>query len=80
MGGTGKYVNARGYAIVKTFTGGTGNTQQPHQFTNGLETVLECTKNNKITKGEKKKEDQHGHLNLVVPNQRLQNKQNKGFK
>ncbi|CAF1924148.1 dirigent protein 25 [Brassica napus] len=43
MGGTGKYVNARGYAIVKTFTGGTGNTQQPHQFTDGLETVLECT-------------------------------------
>ncbi|KAJ0244844.1 Dirigent protein 25 [Hirschfeldia incana] len=43
MGGTGKYVNARGYAIVKTFTGATGNTQQPHQFTDGLETVLECT-------------------------------------
>ncbi|KAF2555989.1 hypothetical protein F2Q68_00013040 [Brassica cretica] len=43
MGGTGKYVNARGYAIVKTFTGGIGNTQQPHQFTDGLETVLECT-------------------------------------
>ncbi|WZZ56785.1 hypothetical protein YC2023_056892 [Brassica napus] len=44
MGGTGKYVNARGYAIVKTFTGGTGNTQQPHQFTDGLETVLEWEK------------------------------------
>ncbi|CAH2038634.1 unnamed protein product [Thlaspi arvense] len=43
MGGTGKYVNARGYAIVKTFTGGTGNQQQPHQFTDGLETVLQCT-------------------------------------
>ncbi|CAF2260978.1 hypothetical protein HID58_031157 [Brassica napus] len=43
MGGTGKYVNARGYAVVKTYTGGSGNTQQPHQFTDGLETVLECT-------------------------------------
>ncbi|CAN8295096.1 unnamed protein product [Cochlearia groenlandica] len=43
MGGTGKYVNARGYAVAKTFTGGNGNTQQPHQFTDGLETVLECT-------------------------------------
>ncbi|KAG7653449.1 Dirigent protein [Arabidopsis suecica] len=44
MGGTGKYVNARGYAIVKTFTGSSGTQQQqPHQFTDGLETVLECT-------------------------------------
>ncbi|KAL1201960.1 Dirigent protein 25 [Cardamine amara subsp. amara] len=44
MGGTGKYVNARGYAIAKTFTGATGTQQQqPHQFTDGLETVLECT-------------------------------------
>uniref|UniRef100_A0A1J3HUT8 Dirigent protein n=1 Tax=Noccaea caerulescens TaxID=107243 RepID=A0A1J3HUT8_NOCCA len=43
MGGTGKYVNARGFAIVKTFTGSTGNQQQPHQFTDGLETVLQCT-------------------------------------
>ncbi|KAG2320158.1 hypothetical protein Bca52824_013371 [Brassica carinata] len=43
MGGTGKYVNARGYAVVKTYTGGSGNTQQPHQFTDGLETVMECT-------------------------------------
>lgn len=44
MGGTGKYVNARGYAIVKTFTGSSGiQQQQPHQFTDGLETVLECT-------------------------------------
>ncbi|KAF8102217.1 hypothetical protein N665_0200s0011 [Sinapis alba] len=42
MGGTGKYVNARGFAIVKTFTGSSG-TQQPHQFTDGLETVLQCT-------------------------------------
>ncbi|ESQ36124.1 hypothetical protein EUTSA_v10007858mg [Eutrema salsugineum] len=43
MGGTGKYVNARGYAIVKTFTGGSGNQQQPHRFTDGLETVMQCT-------------------------------------
>ncbi|KAG2320157.1 hypothetical protein Bca52824_013370 [Brassica carinata] len=43
MGGTGKYVNARGYAVVKTYTGGSGNSQQPHQFTDGLETVMECT-------------------------------------
>ncbi|XP_010414493.1 PREDICTED: dirigent protein 10-like [Camelina sativa] len=46
MGGTGKYVNARGFAIVKTFTGSSGSgTQQnqPHQFTDGLETVLQCT-------------------------------------
>ncbi|CAH2060237.1 unnamed protein product [Thlaspi arvense] len=44
MGGTGKYVNARGFAIVKTFTGSSGTqTQQPHQFTDGLETVLQCT-------------------------------------
>jgi len=44
MGGTGKYVNARGFAIVKTFTGSSGTQQQqPHQFTDGLETVLECT-------------------------------------
>lgn len=44
MGGTGKYVNARGYSIVKTFTGSSGTQQQqPHQFTDGLETVLECT-------------------------------------
>lgn len=44
MGGTGKYVNARGFAIVKTFTGSSGLQQnQPHQFTDGLETVLECT-------------------------------------
>ncbi|KAF8046573.1 hypothetical protein N665_3607s0002 [Sinapis alba] len=44
MGGTGKYVNARGFAIVKTFTGSSGTQQQqPHQFTDGLETVLQCT-------------------------------------
>ncbi|CAE6018374.1 unnamed protein product [Arabidopsis arenosa] len=44
MGGTGKYVNARGFAILKTFTGSSGTQQnQPHQFTDGLETVLECT-------------------------------------
>ncbi|CAN8247375.1 unnamed protein product [Cochlearia groenlandica] len=43
MGGTGKYVNARGFAVVKTFTGSSGTQQQPHQFTDGLETVLECT-------------------------------------
>ncbi|XP_024004278.1 dirigent protein 25 isoform X2 [Eutrema salsugineum] len=44
MGGTGKYVNARGFAIVKTFTGSSGTLQQqPHQFTDGLETVLQCT-------------------------------------
>ena len=44
MGGTGKYVNARGFAIVKTFTGSSGTQQQqPHQFTDGLETVLRCT-------------------------------------
>ncbi|CAA7026279.1 unnamed protein product [Microthlaspi erraticum] len=43
MGGTGKFVNARGFAIVKTFTGSSGNQQQPHQFTDGLETVLECS-------------------------------------
>ncbi|CAA7017707.1 unnamed protein product [Microthlaspi erraticum] len=44
MGGTGKYVNARGFAIVKTFTGSSGaQQQQPHQFTDGLETVLQCT-------------------------------------
>ncbi|KFK43093.1 hypothetical protein AALP_AA1G078900 [Arabis alpina] len=44
MGGTGKFVNARGFAIVKTFTGSNGNQQQqPLQFTDGLETVLECT-------------------------------------
>ncbi|CAN8285515.1 unnamed protein product [Cochlearia groenlandica] len=44
MGGTGKYVNARGFAIVKTFTGSSGTqTQQPQQFTDGLETVLQCT-------------------------------------
>ncbi|EOA29244.1 hypothetical protein CARUB_v10025518mg [Capsella rubella] len=46
MGGTGKYVNARGFAIVKTFTGssGSGGPQNlPHQFTDGLETVLQCT-------------------------------------
>lgn len=43
MGGTGKFVNARGYAIVKTFTGATGTQQQqPQQFTDGLETVLQC--------------------------------------
>ncbi|XP_010475548.1 PREDICTED: dirigent protein 25-like [Camelina sativa] len=44
MGGTGKYINARGYAIVKTFTGASGTQQQqPQRFTDGLETVLECT-------------------------------------
>lgn len=44
MGGTGKYVNARGFAILKTFTGSSGTQQnQPHQFTDGLETVVECT-------------------------------------
>ncbi|XP_010487947.1 PREDICTED: dirigent protein 25-like [Camelina sativa] len=44
MGGTGKYMNARGYAIVKTFTGASGTQQQqPQRFTDGLETVLECT-------------------------------------
>ncbi|KAF3576593.1 hypothetical protein DY000_02034663 [Brassica cretica] len=44
MGGTGKYVNAREFAIVKTFTGSSGTQQQqPHQFTDGLETVLQCT-------------------------------------
>ncbi|KFK32272.1 hypothetical protein AALP_AA6G220900 [Arabis alpina] len=42
MGGTGKYVNARGFAIVKTFIGSSG-LQQQQQFTDGLETVLQCT-------------------------------------
>ncbi|KAK4786031.1 hypothetical protein SAY86_002720 [Trapa natans] len=35
MGGTGKYVNARGHATVKTFTGGMNQ-----QSTDGLETVV----------------------------------------
>ncbi|XP_010523131.1 PREDICTED: dirigent protein 25 [Tarenaya hassleriana] len=41
MGGTGKYINARGFAIVKTFAGASGlqllQQQQPHQLTDGLE-------------------------------------------
>lgn len=37
MGGTGKYVNARGYATIKTFTG------VNQQNTDGLETVVQFT-------------------------------------
>lgn len=38
MGGTGKYVNARGYATVKTFP-----APPNQQITDGMETVLEFT-------------------------------------
>ncbi|PKI36393.1 hypothetical protein CRG98_043175 [Punica granatum] len=37
MGGTGKYVNARGYATIKTFTGAN------QQNTDGVETVVQFT-------------------------------------
>lgn len=37
MGGTGKYVNARGYATIKTFTGGNQHS------TDGVETVVQFT-------------------------------------
>lgn len=41
MGGTGKYVNAKGFATVKTFPANLGGGA-PH-ITDGLETVLEIT-------------------------------------
>ncbi|KAI5665742.1 hypothetical protein M9H77_15595 [Catharanthus roseus] len=40
MGGTGKYVNAKGFAKVKTFPVGLGGS---HGITDGVETVLEIT-------------------------------------
>lgn len=42
IGGTGKYVNAEGYAVLKTFPV-TNNGQQQNVVTDGAETLLQIT-------------------------------------